>query len=104
MKPGLPSQPVTVDGVHYPSLSAAAKALKVSRDRLSMRVAALGPALSKEQLAIKIPSRLSTTGLGRPPTKSLPPSPLSWEFVYSRISSSPKPKSVGSSPAAYQSA
>lgn len=106
MKPGLPPQPVTVDGVRYESLSKAAKTLKISRDRLTDRVEEYGYVLTGEQIAIKRIPKPKRIRVDKPPAKPKPESssPLSWEFVYSRISSSPKTRGVDSSPAAYQSA
>lgn len=106
MKPGLPPQPVTIDGIRYPSLSAAAKAHKISRDRLTDRVEEYGHMLTGEQLAIKRIPKPKRIRLDKPPAKpkSKSASPLSWEFVYRRISSSPKTRRVDSSPAARQTA
>lgn len=104
MKPGLPPQPVTIDNIQYPSLSAAAKAHKISRDRLTDRVEEYGHVLTGEQIAIKKIPKPKRIRVDKPPAKSKSSSPLSWEFVYSRISSSPKTRGVDSSPAAYQSA
>lgn len=102
MKPGLPPQSVTIDGIRYESLSKAAKTLKISRDRLTDRVKEYGYVLTNEQIAIKrIPK--PKRQVDKPPAKPKSNSPLSWEFVYSRISSSPKSRRVDSSPAAHQS-
>ena len=104
MKPGLPPQPVTVDGVRYESLSKAAKTLKISRDRLTDRVEEYGYVLTSEQIAIKRIPKPKRIRVDKPPAKPKSNSPLSWEFVYSRISSSPKTRGVDSSPVAHQPA
>lgn len=95
---------VTIDGVYYRSMSIASKALGISRDRIASRIAEYGRYnLTSQELATRKPPKPQRQA-DKPPAKPKSSSPLSWEFVYSRISSSPKTRGVDSSPAAYQSA
>lgn len=105
MRPGIPAQPIIIDGIRYPSLSAATQAHNISRKRLTALAKKHRHVLTSDQLTSKITPK-PVRQCDSPPAKPEPTStsPLSWEFVYRRISSSPKNRRVDSSPAAYQSA
>ena len=88
--------PIIIDGVRYPSYNAAAKAYGVTQQTISRRVNKLNTH------SLTLADIRAGTGTDRGvPLRNVVKTPpvcttLTWEFVYDRLTSSPKKRSVAS--------
>jgi hypothetical protein len=88
-------KPVTIGNVTYESITQAAQAFGVDHKSIARRMQRLGSSTLSLADVREIKGR--SAPVVRRPTK---PAPMSWQFVYDQITSSPKNRSVVSSPAA----